>query len=969
MSKNKPSTTKTTTTPQSSSLASEKEEATVKPEDLFATGTSVDEFGNEDELVIDESIRKEEENENNSNATKTSEPDWSVQLRKEEQKLKQLIADSNCEIDESKTLTVLQVQELYSIAKKEHQQAQTNQDSEEGEQFEKEFVEKGTIMDKIAALSLLVQQKPIYRLQYIDELMKICHHPKNHRAAELAVKTCTDLFQNLLLTTRSLLNFKEREENGSSISSISMTSIYQATHHFERLNNKKKKKENMQQVGVVLASWYFEELLKKKYQSFINDVLAENIKEKANSLDVVVIRTMRNIRDLIKRSPERRDTLLTLLITKFADPKNSINARALYYLTALVNSRVENNPHYVPTLDKMYLCKGICEFLLNTKMDPSKRAFAASFLTNMTYTPDHDNHIAEFVLKSCMDVLKKEYGDLIANKKKKKKDEKKSSHQLTNSSFLGSLLSGMFKSLKHCRTAFLADAETLDLLFKIARITPLVTSVNACKLIYAIAFISNDEKVLTRFYTLLYDKLLDEGHTGSKVQTLLLVVYETVREDININRVAAFCKRLLQSCFTCYNPGYTAAVLMVLDQILKVKPGIHLSMLQQKNFLTKDSHSTAKSRNKSIEEDDEEEAFQDIDEETIQQEEKPKETIVLSKDNSVKIVDNEIVIEGFTNKNNDKKQSTTASSTTASNDKQDEKKKTIPSQKARGTNPFTEFSEYDPTTPKPEAANALSSGLWELDLIKHHFHPSVCEFVDNLVSRSGQPLYKGNPIVDFSTTTFIDKLMFKPFSKKSMKEKGSGLFSKSKSALAAEKLIRGTSSINSKEFADLPEELVKSDERFFHKFMVEKFKRKEDIEKEREAREKRRKEAKAREEEFLNAMDEDFGSDTDPFDELDDDAVMELLEQAEENAEDEEIIPGAKNDNAYGFDVTSVSEKPSQDEVAELLEEDEDELLEQEKQEFKETKTPSKKRKQKPSSTATPSNHQPQKKKVKRTRK
>ena len=868
--------------------------------------------------LVDESIKKEEEEE--SKQVKNTEPEWVTQLRKEEQGLKQLILDSNCEIDEKKNLTLLQIQELYSIAKKEHQHGQENQESGEGEQFEKEFVEKGTIVDKIAALSLLVQQKPIYRLNYIDELVKICHHPKNHRAAELAVKTCTDLFQNLLISNRELYNFKERVSQNNEV--VSIPAIYQVVHHFEKLNNKKKKKENLQQVGKVLAVWYFEELLKKKYHSFINDVLAENIKEKTNTLDVVIIRTMRNIRDLIKGSPEKRETLISLLVTKFADTKTSINARALYYLTGLVNSRVENNPHYVASLDKMFLCKTVCEFLMNTKMDASKRGFAASFLNNMVYTPEQDSDVADYVLKTTVQIFNTEYSDLIApktKKNKKQKDEKQST--VLNTAFIGSLLSSMFKAFRHIKSVFSADKETIDLLFKVARVTPLTTSVCACKLIYAIAFLSNDERTMTRFYTLLYDKLLDEGHTGSKAQNLLLVVYETVREDLNINRVGAFCKRLLQSCFTCSNPGYAAAVLMVIDQILKVKPAIFMGMIEKKNFFNKDGSSKE-------DDEEEEETFDDIDDE----EDIPQPTKVLStKDDSVKLVGNQIVIAGYNqNKTTDAKGKT-------------QDKKTIAAKKARGTNPFTEHSEYDPTSPKPEKCNAMATSLWELNLLKHQFHPSVSEFVDSIITKSGHQLYKGNPIVDFSTTAFIDKLMFKPFSKKANKEKGSGLFAKSKAAATAERLIRGTSAINSKEFAELPDELVKSDERFFHTFMVEKFKRRDEVEKEKEAKEEKKKAAKekrAQEKALDEAMDEDFSDDDGFGGELEDEQVMELLGM--EGSDDEDVIDDEDNGKeGFGFDVTQLSEKPSQDEIAQLIEDDEDEILENEKDELKQEKNPS----------------------------
>lgn len=74
-----------------------------------------------------------------------------------------------------------------------------------------------------------------------------------------------------------------------------------------------------------------------------------------------------------------------------------------------------------------------------------------------------------------------------------------------------------------------------------------------------------------------------------------------------------------------------------------------------------------------------------------------------------------------------------------------------------------EVKEYDPHARDPRSANATQALLWELDLYQHHFHPSVKAFGDSLSSvEDGYSItYEGDPLIDFSTIAFLDRIVYK----------------------------------------------------------------------------------------------------------------------------------------------------------------------------------------------------------------
>ena len=61
------------------------------------------------------------------------------------------------------------------------------------------------------------------------------------------------------------------------------------------------------------------------------------------------------------------------------------------------------------------------------------------------------------------------------------------------------------------------------------------------------------------------------------------------------------------------------------------------------------------------------------------------------------------------------------------------------------------FGPYDAAKREPEFATATAPSLWELSLLRHHFHPSVQTFTNSLLTPpKHEILFDGDPIASFS---------------------------------------------------------------------------------------------------------------------------------------------------------------------------------------------------------------------------
>lgn len=112
----------------------------------------------------------------------------------------------------------------------------------------------------------------------------------------------------------------------------------------------------------------------------------------------------------------------------------------------------------------------------------------------------------------------------------------------------------------------------MDMLFKITHSSNFNTSIQALMLIQQLA--SSKTIAVERFYRTLYESLLDPRLiTSSKHALYLNLLFRALKSDLNIKRVKAFAKRLLQ-IITLHQPPFVCGVLYLLRELEATFPGL-----------------------------------------------------------------------------------------------------------------------------------------------------------------------------------------------------------------------------------------------------------------------------------------------------------------------------------------------------------------------------------------------------------
>jgi ribosome biogenesis protein MAK21 len=112
----------------------------------------------------------------------------------------------------------------------------------------------------------------------------------------------------------------------------------------------------------------------------------------------------------------------------------------------------------------------------------------------------------------------------------------------------------------------------MDTLFRITHSSNFNTSVQALMLIEQLATTKHLE--VDRFYRTLYESLLDPRLVNSSKHALYLnLLFRALRSDVNIKRVKAFVKRLLQ-IVTLHQPPFICGVIYLVRELEATFPGL-----------------------------------------------------------------------------------------------------------------------------------------------------------------------------------------------------------------------------------------------------------------------------------------------------------------------------------------------------------------------------------------------------------
>ncbi|XP_077240901.1 CCAAT-binding factor [Tasmannia lanceolata] len=653
----------------------------------------------------------------------------------------------------------------------------------------------GTAVDKVAAFTCMVEDNPVANLRSLDALLAMVTSKVGKRHALTGFEALRDLFLLRLLPDRKLKGLLQQP-----------------------LNHLPESKDGFS----LLLFWYWEDCLKQRYERFVA-ALEEASKD---MLPILKDKALKTMYALLRSKSEQERRLLSALVNKLGDPERKAASGAGYHLSCLLSAH--------PNM-KAVVIEEVDSFLFRPHLGMRSKYHAVNFLSQILLSSKGDG---PKVAKRLMDVYFALFKVLTTEadggqkmKKNNKKEDKKVVRSLHNSKregplqsnvemdsrLLSALLTGVNRAFP-----FVASDEADDIIevqtpifFKLVHSKNFNVGVQALMLLYQIS--SKNQIASDRFYRALYSKLLIPAvMISSKPEMFLGLLFKAMKSDVNLKRVSAFSKRLLQVALQ-QPPQYACGCLFIISEVLKARPHLWAIMLQ----------------NESVDEDFEH--FEDIIEGSqnivgTAPSSKPENSDgpinVMTRNNGVKKdgdPSNSEDNEGPPMSDSEEDNSSEGKDTIIGGDNfiNVEKFETVSEHEARQAQvPNIGSSSpggYNPQHREPSYCNADRTSWWELTVLASHVHPSVATMARTLLF-GVNIVYNGDPLNDLSLGAFLDKFMEK---KPKPNRRSEGIWHGGSQIAPARKLDVSNRLIGA-DILSLAEEEVPPEDLVFHKFYASK---------------------------------------------------------------------------------------------------------------------------------------------------
>lgn len=632
----------------------------------------------------------------------------------------------------SKTLTQDQVEELRKEANSALHgdtlayETKTNRSGSSDHQWAKTLLNKGAIGDRVAAATLLIQDNPVYNLTALRNLINNVKPAKKKDGIVIIDALSELLVSELLIPDVKLRSFDQ----------------HPLGHLEDMTSGNKQAKRN------ILKLWYYEDQLKELYgcyvealNKFAHDSVEAN-KEKAVS----------SMSYLLMHHPEREQMLLTNIINKLGDPSQAVASKVIYHLCQLLYNHPNMKAVVLTHIEKM---------LFRSNISPRAQYYGICFL-NQFYLGKDDSKIAENLIRIYFAFFK-------ASIKKGEIDSR----------LMSAILTGVKRAFPFAdreRVSQLTAGEHVTAVHKLVHVAPPAVALHALALLFHISDASKG--VSDRYYTALYRKLVDVDIFNTTHSALLFsLIYKSMKQDKNTDRVTSFIKRLLQLC--CYmNPAQACGMLFLISQVLKdsdKKEAVRLEWTkreikdQVKEEEPEDAPATElnDTANASTEDSNKDDK---IEQKKVDLLHRDKKDLLIEDDGEETYVDLKIDDEGNVRPEKRKPLSVATPgwfhakvNTDAVEVKEEdvkEKELTSKIQLKKTVNMDRIITDYDPWARNPAFAGAGCSAYLELVPLARHVHPTVKLFAQKLL-QDQIIQYSGDPLKDFSGIRFLDRFVFK----------------------------------------------------------------------------------------------------------------------------------------------------------------------------------------------------------------
>lgn len=294
-----------------------------------------------------------------------------------------------------------------------------------------------------------------------------------------------------------------------------------------------------------------------------------------------------HIFDLLKSKPEQEANLLRLGVNKLGDSDKKVASRVSYLLLQVQQAH--------PAM-KNVIVNSISELLFRPGSDYHSRYYSIITL-NQTIIAHKEIDVANTLMKTYLTLFERLLAEWNNEKpvpeaevKKVKKPRWKNKgnkgkhggervmaktsetvkEEETNK-LTSAILTGMNRAYPFSELPEELLLSHINTLYRVTHSANFNTSVQALILLFQIS--KKDQGLSDRFYKTLYESLLDPRlSVSSKLRLYLNLLFKAIKQDVNIERVKAFAKRLVQIADHWLNIGVVAGVLYLLIELSKSTP-------------------------------------------------------------------------------------------------------------------------------------------------------------------------------------------------------------------------------------------------------------------------------------------------------------------------------------------------------------------------------------------------------------
>eukprot|EP00927_Polykrikos_kofoidii_P028740 TRINITY_DN25009_c0_g1_i1.p1 TRINITY_DN25009_c0_g1~~TRINITY_DN25009_c0_g1_i1.p1 ORF type:complete len:892 (-),score=158.44 TRINITY_DN25009_c0_g1_i1:611-3286(-) len=401
----------------------------------------------------------------------------------------------------------------------------------------------GTMGDKVASLTMLIQVCPVLSTGYIKALLTLASKMARGDAA-MVVDALKDLFTGSLLPDRKLKSFAQMEPLSEKLLGKPAFTL-----------------------RCVVA--FFEDYLKTAFAAFIQ-ILSEAAH---SSVLFFKLKAIRTVHDLLTAKPEQERALLSLLVNKFGDLTSKVSS--------LVSQCLKKLEEAHPGM-KSVIAKEAEVFLGRPNITASSQYRSVLHVTEMMLSrrPEDAKLAAQLVRLYVIQLeralrpakpTKRPASSRAQWKRKSSKCRKGGLHEDDNR-LIRTLISGIQRALPYMEAGLVAsspiETDTIDALFKVCHtVSAFSTRVAILSLLFKCMSSKNDFS--ERFYRLLYEQVLqfDFFSCAHRLQAVNLLK-RCVPADISLLRGTAVGRRLLQ-VGTCSEAPVAVAGLVVIRELLQ----------------------------------------------------------------------------------------------------------------------------------------------------------------------------------------------------------------------------------------------------------------------------------------------------------------------------------------------------------------------------------------------------------------